>query len=75
VISAVIAAAAGIALAVQGVRGLRVSAAVMLVGSAALAFLAARRADWDWELGARLILIYAAMTGILYLGARAFGLE
>jgi hypothetical protein len=75
VISAVIAALVVIALAAQGVRGLRLSVAALLVGSAGLAILSARRADWDWRLGARLFLIYAVTTGILYLGARAFGLE
>ena len=74
-ISAVVAAVVVIALAAQGVRGLRLSVAAMLVGSAGLAILSARRADWDWGLGARLFLIYAATTGVLYLGARAFGLE
>lgn len=74
-ISVVIAAVVGIALATQGVRGLRLSVAAMLVGSAGLAILSARRAGWDWNLGTRLFLIYAAATGVLYLGARAFGLE
>jgi hypothetical protein len=56
VISAVIAAIVVIAIATQGVRGLRLSVAAMLVGSAGLAILSARRADWDWKLGARLFL-------------------
>jgi hypothetical protein len=75
VISAVIAAVVATGLGVQGVRGLRGSVAVLLVGGAALAVLSARRANWDWKLGVRLFLIYAATTAVLWGIARAFGLE
>jgi hypothetical protein len=75
VISAVITAVVVIALATQDVRGLRLSVAALLVGSAALAVLSARRSNWDWKLGGRLFLIYGATTAVLWGIARAFGLE
>jgi hypothetical protein len=75
VISALIAAVIVIGLALRGVRGLWLSVAALLVGGAGIALLSARRANWDWELGGRLFLIYAATTAVLWLIARAFGLQ
>jgi hypothetical protein len=72
--SAVVAAAAAIVLAVGvGVRGLGLFAGTVLAGSAASAVLTARRAGWHWTLALRLLLAYAAATAVICAVAWAVG--